>query len=330
MRPPARPRGLGALTHALRTFFHSSAWRTFSHHQTMRTASAMAFDFFLALVPMLGLAGFMIVRVLHADPKAIAHSSAFLELAPGQMNRLVERNFEAISEANFAPLAVLGALWIASDAFHTLIRLCEEVFESHPRDYIKARLWALGLALLFVGSLSLITFIGYLVGSAGADFVQSLLGRFVGSNLIRLGTFGAFLLLSTAFLSVVYYVAIGKRKVPQKTIIPGAFAASLVGAAASVGLGFYVANASRMALFYGSLLTVIVIMLWLLLWCQALIIGAIVNVAIEDRLFSAPQEDAAEFSPSTGPANRDADNNATPEAHPREPVSETPSPESQV
>ncbi len=286
----------------------------------------MAFDFFLALVPMLGLAGFMIVRVLHADPKALAKSSAFLELAPGQMNRLVARNFDAISEANFAPLAVVGALWIASDAFHTLIRLCEEIFDSHPRGYIKARLWALGLALLFVGSLSLVTFIGYLVGSAGADFVESLLGKFVGSSLVRLGTFAAFLVLSTGFLSVVYYIAIGQRKVPQKTIIPGAFVASLVGAIASIGLGLYVANASRMALFYGSLLTVIVVMLWLLLWCHALIIGAIVNVAIEDHLFGASTEALNAESPSPEGAGGDARESLKD----RSSVSDAPSPESQV
>jgi membrane protein len=292
----------------------------------MRTASAMAFDFFLALVPMLGLAGFMIVRVLHADPKALAKSSAFLELAPGQMNRLVARNFEAISEANFAPIALLGALWIASDAFHTLIRLCEEIFDSRPRGYIRARLWALGLALLFVGSLCLVTFIGYLVGSAGADFVESLLGKFVGSSLVRLGTFAALLVLSTGFLSVVYYVAIGQRKAPQKTIIPGAFVASLVGAMASIGLGIYVASASRMALFYGSLLTVIVVMFWLLLWCHALIIGAIVNVAIEDHLFRAPIETTGAERTSPEPASEDT--SKTLEAHSS--VSEAPSPNRQV
>lgn len=301
IRPKARARWIQAATRALQGFFESQAWRTFSQHQTMRTASAMAFDFFLALVPLLAMGGFTVVHILRADPSALLASSALFDLTPWQMHLLVEKHFETLSDTDLAPFAFLGAWWIASDAFHTLIRLCEEIFGSTPRSFVKSRLWALGLALLFVAALALVAFLGFLLGQTGTHAIQSIAGKYLGNGLVRLGIALTFVGLSSAFLMVVYYVALGGRKRTHRTIVPGALVASGLGLVASVLLGYYVTHATRLAVFYGSLLTVVVVMLWLLLWSHALIIGAIVNVTIEDRRQAGPAPtDPAQGAPSQG------------------------------
>src|SRR5690606_34381637 len=50
----------------------------FDRHQSLRTASAMAFDLFLAIVPMLGLIGYAIARILHSQPLALLDESGLL------------------------------------------------------------------------------------------------------------------------------------------------------------------------------------------------------------------------------------------------------------
>lgn len=288
IRPWPFREGAEAVGRVIRGILGSSAWRIFSHHQTLRTASAMAFDFFLALVPMLAFGGYAVIRLLHADPAALAQSSALLDLTPREMQVLVERHFRTFSDGDLAPLAVLGSWWISSEAFHTMIRLFEEIFGNKRRGFVEARLWALGLALLFVGGLGLIALLGFAVGSAGTDLARSLVGEFLASGLLRMGLGLVFLGVSTAFLSLIYFVSMGRRASRHRAIFPGALAASLLGASASAGLGYYVAHATRLAFLYGSLLAVVVLMLWLWLWSHALILGAIVNATIENH--RAPSE----------------------------------------
>ena len=53
-----------------------------------------------------------------------------------------------------------------------------------------------------------------------------------------------------------------------------------------MGLGFYAANIARYALFYGGLAAIIIVLLWLWLWSTAIVIGAELNVALEDVALS--------------------------------------------
>ena len=92
-----------------------------ARHHTGRTASAMAFNLFLATIPMLALAGWLLTVVLHGDSESLTAASTLLELTPAEVRQLFDRHFGRFSVHAVAPIAILGSLWLASSAFHTLM-----------------------------------------------------------------------------------------------------------------------------------------------------------------------------------------------------------------
>src|SRR5688572_13914299 len=115
-------------------------------HNWLRTARAMAFDLFLAMIPMLGLAGAIASQLLHSQTQALIESSRLLDLAPVRLRGFLLRNATAFAETEVAPLFTLLVLWLSSSAFFTMIRVFEESFDCESRDWLTARLLALAFA----------------------------------------------------------------------------------------------------------------------------------------------------------------------------------------
>ena len=84
-----------------------------------------------------------------------------------------------------------------------------------------------------------------------------------------------------AFLALLYRYSL-RRPGRLRRVWPGASVATLLAAAASVGLGFYATNIARYALFYGGLAAIVILLLWLWLWSTAILFGAELNIALED------------------------------------------------
>jgi YihY family inner membrane protein len=87
------------------------------------------------------------------------------------------------------------------------------------------------------------------------------------------------------FLALLYRYSL-RRPNRKRRVWAGAFVATFLGSGATVGLGFYATNIARYALFYGGLAAIVVILLWLWLWSSAILIGAEINVALEDVDFA--------------------------------------------
>jgi membrane protein len=278
---------------------------TLERHNSLRTASAMAFDLFMAIVPMLGLAGYAASHLLRSQPKALIEGSRLLDLAPAQFRGFIFRNVSAFAETEVAPLFIVLALWLSSSAFFTMIRVFEESFDCEPRNWISARLLALafastGLALFVAAAAAgaLATWQG-IVSDTSKHRIFSLLHL----SPDVLGDFEPFGLLAfagctvgiTGYLALIYRFAV-VRKGTRRRYLPGAIVASTVGLVGSFLLAYYVTNLGRYALFYGSLAVIVVILLWLWLWCSAILIGAEINVALEDALAPALPESALQES----------------------------------
>lgn len=100
--------------------------------------------------------------------------------------------------------------------------------------------------------------------------------------LVTLWHYLRFLLLAVimfAALGTIYALAQDQRQ-RVSAIVPGAVGAVLAWLAASVGFSFYVENFARYSLIYGTLGTVIVLMIWLYLTATILIMGAELNAAL--------------------------------------------------
>lgn len=273
----------------LTTFFSQSSGRmrlyqlivALIRHHSVRTANAMAFDLFLALVPMLALAGWALTRLLVSSPEAFTKGSLLLDLTPSQLRGFITKNFHAFDAVEIAPIAVVIGWWLSSSAFYTMISVFEETFDCKPRSWLSGRLLSMGFALMGMVIFLLAGAIGVFITAENLSFLLPLLKNLSSLGLLQSIVFIASLLVISAFFALLYRYSI-RRPGKVRRVWPGAITAATLGAIVSISFGFYVTNFARYALFYGGLAAIVVLMLWLWLWCGCILLGAELNIALED------------------------------------------------
>ena len=115
-------------------------------HNAFETAAAVAFWFFLSLVPLLVLAGYLVGQV--ARSRGVDDLvGPLLEIVPGTAEGLIRSELERLAGAHatsVAPLGVVGFLWTASSGLHNLMDVCEATVSVERRAWWKQRAIALG------------------------------------------------------------------------------------------------------------------------------------------------------------------------------------------
>jgi membrane protein len=284
-----------------------------AEQQAANAAKAVAFDFFLALLPMLALGAWALASVLRTNAAALEAGRMLLEVTPREARELVDTHVRSFSQSGVAPVAALSSWWLGSSAFHTLIHTFQENFECQRRSYLSMRVLGLGLALLGVAIFPVGAALGLLLqaGTHGSltYWIALGLGPLLSSGAVRWLLTLTFVVGSSAFFGLLYRISLRRPFVKRRVSLPGGLVASLIGTVASATFGYYVAHLASFSLLYGSLVAVVVLLLWLLLWSHALIIGAIVNVTLEDyargklapqRPLSAESEVPPTQTPSPG------------------------------
>ena len=117
----------------LRTIAHNTI-----EHGLSSAASAMAFDIFLGMIPLLALMG-AIAGSFARSGKNVAFELRFLDVAPGPAAELARSHLARFETGtSFAPLVIMGFLWLSSSAAHVGSRPCagSSVFRRGP---IRAR-----------------------------------------------------------------------------------------------------------------------------------------------------------------------------------------------
>lgn len=267
-------------------FLRRALWRLVANlieHNAARTASAMAFDLFLAFVPMLALAGWLLARMINASEGALASGSVLLEITPNQMHEFLSRQFGRLEATGLAPVAIVSGWWLGSSAFHTLIAVYEDAFRIDPRPWWKKRLIALGCALLATLGLSLSGTIGLLVLADWDDPVtRVLLTKMNALGLAKWIGLAFALVIATLIFSALFMVSVRRKRSVRRHVVPGAAMAVVLGALSTAGFGYYAAQLGRFTVFYGSLAAVAITMAWLWLWCFSTLLGVELNVLIEN------------------------------------------------
>ena len=106
-------------------------------HNAFETAASVAFWFFLSLVPLLVLAGYLVGLV--ARSRGVDDLvGPLLDVVPESAEALIRSELERLAGARgatVAPLGVLGFLWTASSGLHNLMDVCEATVS------VKRRAW---------------------------------------------------------------------------------------------------------------------------------------------------------------------------------------------
>ena len=136
-------------------------------HNAFEAAAAIAFWFFLSLLPLLVLLGFLVGQV--ARSRGVdALLTPLLDVVPGTADDILRRELERMegSTASVAPLGVVGFLWTASSGLHNLMDVFETAAKVDPRAWWKQRAMALGWVFLGLAAACLLAWLLVNVDSA--------------------------------------------------------------------------------------------------------------------------------------------------------------------
>lgn len=244
--------------------------------------SAMAFDLFLASIPLLGLLGWALARVAADHPEEVVDLTLLLDLAPEQVQQIVGSHTHSFG-AGVAPLVLAGAVWMASNALHTPMVVLEGTLGIVSRRWWHRRAIALisvvaALTSVVLGASLSLSLMG---GATGLLQAGLLALRFPEIQLPSFQYFGIWV--ASALLCLLlagFFRVVVPRPAPRR-ILPGCAITLIVGSAASASLGQYVQHLSSLAAYYGSLTVVAVFLLWLWVCSAALLLGAVLNACLE-------------------------------------------------
>jgi membrane protein len=183
---------------------------------------------------------------------------------------------------------IVATLWAASTGMIAIMRQLNITYDvAEARPFLRARITALGLSLLFIvlviGSLSLVVLGGVIQDWIGERWGYSspLLTFFV---IFRWVVIGIGLVLAFA---LTYYLAPNVRE-RFRFLSPGSLVAAGLLVLASLAFSYYTSNFGNYDATYGSIGAVIVLMLWLYIAGLVILIGAVINVLLHGAPAQAP------------------------------------------
>ncbi|MDC3954280.1 YihY/virulence factor BrkB family protein [Polyangium jinanense] len=249
-------------------------------HEAPRAASAMAFDAFLSIIPLLAVAGWALHRLRDAAAELLG---SLLSAAPPSVSAALGEDFFRISDAKalvLAPLGLLAFLWVSSAGAATAIGVFETMFVCTPRPWWKRRLVGLGLVLGAIPAVGIATFVGIVftrvTGSLGDALVAAL-----GPGVILIALVAGF-----------FRFTITRPPTVRRRVWPGAIVTVSLWAIVSTLFSVYVRSLARYATLYGTLANVAVLLFWLWLLSISLLVGGEVNAQLEG--VRDPHDDAPE------------------------------------
>jgi membrane protein len=264
--------------------------RGFQEHRLAQAANVMAFDLFLAAIPLVALSGWAFATVLKNSPEALGAASSLLDQTPLEVRGLMLRNFGRFSSAGaVAPLAVVGSFWLASSAFHAPMKIFEVARGAERRPWWKKRLIALGCVLVAIASFGLSGYAFVLIVGGPIGLLEKL-AAMKSSGHAELSHYAALLMgvaTATALLAAFFRIAVHLPGVKRR-VWPGALLSAGIGGPVSYGFGVYARTLAHFTMFYGSLAAVAIVLAWLWIWCAALLVGAELNAQLEDTARCEP------------------------------------------
>ncbi len=197
----------------------------------------------------------------------------------GIVDEVYERGALAIS------LSAVVAAWSAGKAFLSLMRGMNVIYDvEEHRNYLVLRLRATVYTLLFVVAI-IVSLVLLVFGNSIHHLILRyipILGVVTGAiiglkNFITLGGFTCFF--------VVLYRFVPNRKATLLSQVPGAAFTAIGWYLFSTGFSLYIDMSDGFSNMYGSLTTIILVMLWLYFCMYIMLIGAEMNAYFEDQFY---------------------------------------------
>lgn len=185
------------------------------------------------------------------------------------------------------PLSALVALWSSGKGMQALINGLNTIYHvKETRNWLVNRIYSMFYMFLFVLALIaslLLLVMGnriHVLISGYVPFLGNVIGRILGAK-----TFLVFLMLFFVFL--VLYRYLPNRRASLKSQVPGAFLTAVAWSVFSYLFSLYFTFFPDFSIMYGSLSTLILVMVWLYFCMNLLLYGAEINAYFESQFRQA-------------------------------------------
>ncbi|AXI08388.1 ribonuclease [Oceanobacillus zhaokaii] len=245
-------------------------------------AAQLAYFFLLSLFPFL-LFLLNLVAYLPINEQMIIDIIGYY--APDDIVNLINTNVSRIinqQNGGLLSIGIIGTLWASSNAIHAIVKAFNRAYAiEENRSFVVSRLIAviltISMVIVIMVSLLLPVF-GRIIGEHIFGFFNLTSSFIVIWNALRwvISTFIFFIVL------LALYKIAPNVPMPLKDAVWGAVISTILWQAISYGFSYYVNIIADYSVNYGSLGTVIVLMIWFYLLGIIIIIGGIVNVLVRD------------------------------------------------
>lgn len=185
------------------------------------------------------------------------------------------------------PISALMALWSSGKGMQALINGLNTIYHvRETRNWLINRIYSMFYMLLFVLALIaslLLLVMGSRIHMLISDYIP-FLGNIIG-RILNAKTFLVFVMQFLVFL--VLYRYLPNRKASLKSQVPGAFFTAAAWSAFSYLFSLYFTFFPDFSIMYGSLSTLILVMVWLYFCMNLLLYGAEVNAYFEKQFRQA-------------------------------------------
>ncbi|MGM8363875.1 YihY/virulence factor BrkB family protein [Virgibacillus sp. W0181] len=246
-------------------------------------SAQLAYFFLLSLFPFL-LFLITLLGYLPIDEHAVID---FLETyAPAEAMTLIEANITQLvytQNGSLLSVSIIGTLWSASNGVNAITKAFNQAYQvEEDRSFLVARLIAIALTIAMIAII-------------GMALLLPVFGKTIGVYLF------SFIHLSDSFLqiwntlrwvvsSIVFFIVLlalyklaPNKKIYFKNVVWGALFATISWQLVSLAFSYYVNTLGNYSATYGSLGTVIILMIWFYISGLIIIAGGIINAIIRNE-----------------------------------------------
>ncbi|WP_434621130.1 YihY/virulence factor BrkB family protein [Azospirillum sp. B2RO_4] len=260
--------------------FLRDLYRAMTEDNVFNGAAALGFYLTLALFPAL-IATMSIIPYLPIDNVDQAIMDLLGQALPDQASGLVRDVVGQVTgerRGGLLSFGLLGTVWATTTGMYAIMQQLNITYDvKEARSFVRARLVALGLSLLFevmvIGAFSLIVLGGIL-----QDWIGSRYG-FSGVLLSFFATFRWVVIVLALLLGFAVIYRYGPN-VRERFVFftPGSVVGAALLIAASLGFSLYAGHFADYDATYGSIGAVITLMLWLYIAGLVILLGSEINV----------------------------------------------------
>ena len=257
--------------------------RRYYVHDVARDSAALTYYLLFAIFPLLIFVS-TLLGVLELDIASI--TAVLAPILPSDVVDIIRTYLEYVAANQSRQLlwfSLVFSIWFPMRSTGCLMHSLRKAFgRSAPENILRGQLRTLlfTIWMIFVIGLTLTLVV---VGRRALYFLSGFLP--LSETFISVWGYLRFIILGLVMaisLGILYQLALGQRR-PLREVLPGVGSSLAAWLLLSMAFSYYVENVARYAQLYGSIATIVVVLLWLYMSGQVLILGAELSASLIHR-----------------------------------------------